>query len=124
MKIIKSKKYNKMDKIAIKNDDPLREQMWRAIEQRFIKIRPTFEGRERKDVSTEERYRYTGRAEESNYIASQFLQSFFKDYDIRGYIIPGSIYKINNGEYDGLIEQAWHTAAQNEEHYRRREREF
>ncbi len=124
MKIMKTEKYKDMNKIAIKNDDPLREKMWNAIEQRFIKIRPTFEGRERRDVGIDERYRYTGRAEEPKYIANQFLQSFFKDYDIRGYIIPGSIYKINNGEYDGLIEQAWHTAAENEEHYNRREREF
>ena len=124
MKIIRTEKHKEMNKIAIKNDDPLREQIWSAIEQRFIKIRPTFEGREKRDVGVDERYRYTGRAEEPNYIANQFLQSFFKDYDIRGYIIPGSIYKINNGEYDGLIEQAWHTAAVNEEHYNRREREF
>ncbi len=109
MKIIKSKKYIKVAQQI--NNNPLKEKVWNAIEQRFLEIKPTFEGREREDVGIDERYEYRGRADDPKYIAGQFIQTF------REPITPEIISKINMGLYDDVIEQIWHNSAANEGYY-------
>jgi len=116
MKVIKTKKYE-MSKIALKNEDPLRDQAMEIIKQRFIEIRPSLEGKQKTHVNPDENYNYQGRAEDADYVARQFFQSYFKDYDERGFISPDIIGKIRMGEYDPQIEEAWHNAANAQWYY-------
>ena len=115
MKIIKSEKYIKM---GLQNKDPLRYNFFRGLEERIAKLKPTFIGKEKQQVEPDFGHMYSGRVDDNNYIANQFMQSFFNEYNEKGQILPEAFEKLSRGEYDDSLEQAWHSSAENEYYYK------